>query len=78
MGVMIGYVAGAIIQKLQYLSSADQLKMFTLWSMGSLGHITTPQLGIMTPMLCLGLLISIDCIKPLTLLHLRENYARTM
>ena len=32
MGVMIGYVAGAIIQILQYLSSAEQLKMFTLWS----------------------------------------------
>ena len=78
MGVMIGYVAGAIIQILQYLSSAEQLKMFTLWSMGSLGHITTTQLGIMTPMLCLGLLISIVCIKPLNLLLLGENYARTM
>ena len=70
--------AGAIIQILQYLSSAEQLKMFTLWSMGSLGHITTTQLGIMTPMLCLGLLISIVCIKPLNLLLLGENYARTM
>ena len=78
MGVMIGYVAGAIIQILQYLSSAEQLKMFTLWSMGTLGHITTTQLGIMTPMLCLGLLISIVCIKPLNLLLLGENYARTM
>ena len=43
MGVMIGYVAGAIIQILQYLSSAEQLKMFTLWSMGSLSHITVTQ-----------------------------------
>ena len=46
--------------------------------MGSLGHITTTQLGIMPPMLCLGLLISIVCIKPLNLLLLGENYARTM
>ena len=71
MGVMIGYVAGAIIQILQYLSSAEQLKMFTLWSMGSLSHITATQLGIMIPMLCLG-------IKPLNLLLLGENYAQTM
>ena len=78
MGVMIGYVAGAIIQILQYLSSAEQLKMFTLWSMGSLGHITATQLGIITPMLCIGLLISVACIKPLNLLLLGENYARTM
>ncbi len=78
MGVMTGYVAGAIIQILQYLSSAEQLKKFTLWSMGSLGHITATQLGVMTPMLCLGLFISIACIKPLNLLLLGENYARTM
>ena len=44
MGVMIGYIAGAIIQILQYLSSAEQLKMFFLWSMGSLGHVTTTKL----------------------------------
>lgn len=75
---MIGYVAGAIIQILQYLSSAEQLKMFTLWSMGSLSHITTTQLGIMIPIVCIGLLISISCIKSLNLLLLGENYARTM
>ena len=78
MGVMIGYVAGAIIQILQYLSSAEQLKMFTLWSMGSLSHITAPQLGVMIPMLCIGLLFSVACIKSLNLLLLGENYARTM
>ena len=78
MGVMIGYVAGAIIQILQYLSSAEQLKMFTLWSMGSLSHITTNQLWIMIPVLLIGLLISVACIKPLNLLLLGENYARTM
>ena len=59
MGVMIGYVAGAIIQILQYLSSAEQLKMFTLWSMGSLSHITAGQLSIMIPVVCIGLLRSL-------------------
>lgn len=78
MGVMIGYVAGAIIQILQYLSSAEQLKMFTLWSMGALSHITVTQLSIMLPMLCIGILISVACIKPLNLLLLGENYAQTM
>jgi len=78
MGVMIGYVAGAIIQILQYMSSAEQLKVFTLWSMGSLGHITMTQLAIMTPVVCIGLVISIACIKSLNLLLLGENYAQTM
>lgn len=78
MGVMTGYVAGAIIQILQYMSSAEQLKVFTLWSMGSLGHITMTQLAIMAPIVCIGLVVSIACIKPMNLLLLGENYARTM
>lgn len=78
MGVMIGYVAGAIIQILQYMSSAEQLKVFTLWSMGSLGHITMTQLATMVPVVCIGLVISIACIKSLNLLLLGENYAQTM
>lgn len=78
MGVMIGYVTGALIQILQYLSSAERLKMFTLWSMGSLSHITAGQLWIMIPVLCIGLVLSIACIKSLNLLLLGENYARTM
>ena len=78
MGVMTGYVAGAIIQILQYMSSAEQLKVFTLWSMGSLGHITMTQLAIMAPIVCIGLVVSIACIKPPNLLLLGENYARTM
>ena len=78
MGVMTGYVAGAIIQILQYMSSAEQLKVFTLWSMGSLGHITMTQLAIMAPIVCIGLVVSIACVKPLNLLLLGENYARTM
>ena len=67
MGVMIGYIAGAIIQILQYLSSAEQLKMFFLWSMGSLGHV-----------ICVGVILSIYCIKALNLLLLGESYAQTM
>jgi iron complex transport system permease protein len=78
MGVMMGYVAGALIQILQYLSSAERLKMFTLWSMGALGHVTAGQLALMAPVVGIGLLLAVACVKPLNLLLLGENYARTM
>ena len=77
-GVMVGYIAGAIIQILQYLSSAEQLKMFTLWSMGSLGHITQVKLLLMLPVLCIGVVLAIISIKSLNLLLLGESYAQTM
>ena len=78
MGVMIGYIAGAIVQILQYLSSAEQLKMFFLWSMGSLGHVTTIKLFIMIPVVCIGTILSVYCIKALNLLLLGDSYAQTM
>ena len=78
MGVMIGYITRAIIQILQYLSSAEQLKIFFLWSMGSLGHVTITKLMIMTPVVFLGLLLAVVSIKALNLLLLGENYAQTM
>ena len=78
MGVMIGYITGAVIQILQYLSSAEQLKMFFLWSMGSLGHVTATKLMIMVPVICVGLVMAILSVKALNLLLLGENYAQTM
>ena len=78
MGVMIGYIAGAIVQILQYLSSAEQLKMFFLWSMGSLGHVTTIKLFIMIPVVCIGTILSVYSIKALNLLLLGDSYAQTM
>lgn len=78
LGIMLGYVIGAVIQILQYMSSAEQLKTFFLWSMGSVGHVTVSQLCIMLPLLAMGLLLSAVCIKPLNLLLLGEEYAQTM
>lgn len=77
-GVMFGYVASSIIQILQYLSSAEQMKMFFLWSMGALSNVTADRLFIMLPVIILGLVLSVISIKPLNLLLLGEEYARSM
>ena len=73
-GVMIGYVAGAVIQILQYLSSAEQLKLFTLWSMGSLGQVTLVKLWVMFPIVLTGMTLAVRNIKALNLFLLGENY----
>lgn len=77
-GVMFGYIAGAIIQILQYLSSADNLKMFSLWSMGAFSNVTVDKLMVMSAAILLGLILSVLCIKSLNLLLLGEEYAQTM
>lgn len=77
-GVMFGYIAGSVIQILQYLSSAEQIKMFFLWSMGALSNVTVDRLLIMLPVVALGLFLAVVSIKPLNLLLLGEDYARSM
>lgn len=78
LGMMFGSGIGSVVEILQYLSSEAALKSFVIWTMGSLGDVTGSQLALMLPVICAGLVLSIAVIKPLNLLLLGENYARTM
>ena len=78
LGIMIDSGVSAIVQFLQYLSNEEALKSFVIWTMGSLGDVTTSQLALVAPVIVAGLAISISVIKPLNLLLLGESYARTM
>lgn len=78
LGMMIGSAIGAVVEIMQYLSNENALKSFVVWTMGSLGDVTATQLQLVVPTIVAGLLIAIALIKPLNLLLLGENYARTM
>lgn len=78
LGMMFGSGISSVVEILQYLSSEAALKSFVIWTMGSLGDVTGSQLALILPILSAGLLLSVVVIKPLNLLLLGENYARTM
>ena len=78
LGMMIGSAIGAVVEILQYLSDENALKSFVVWTMGSLGDVTAAQLRLVVPAAVVGLLLAVALIKPLNLLLLGENYARTM
>ena len=78
LGMMIGSAVSAVVQILQYMSSEESLKSFVVWTMGSLGDVTTSQLWLVAPAIILGLAIAVALIKPMNLLMLGEPYARTM
>ena len=78
LGMMISSGVSAVVQILQYLSNEEALKSFVIWTMGSLGDVTANQLQLMLPAVLLGLVVSVAVIKPLNLLLLGEQYARTM
>ena len=78
LGMMFGSGVSSMVEILQYLSSEAAHKSFVIWTMGSLGDVTGGNLALMLPVITAGLVLSVAVIKPLNLLLLGENYARTM
>ena len=78
LGIMISSGVSAIVQILQYLSAEEALKSFVVWTMGSLGDVTTTQLALLLPAVAAGAALGVAAIKSLNMLLLGENYARSM
>ena len=78
LGMMFSSGIGAIVQILQYVANDESLKMFVVWTMGSLGDVTFNQLAVLIPSIATGLLLVVVTIKPLNLLLFGEEYAVTM
>lgn len=78
LGMMFGSAATALVEIMQYLSPEGAVKSFVVWTMGSLGGVTLSQLWVIVPVIVVGLVLSVLLIKPLNILLLGENYARTM
>lgn len=77
-GLMFGSAVSALVSILQYFSQAENIQAYVIWSFGSLGSLSWPELTIMIPIILLSLLFSILLSKPLNLLLLGEDYAESM
>ncbi len=77
-GLMLSSFTGAFVSVLAYVSTAEELKKFTFWNLGSLDSVTWNQLAFVVPILIFGLLLSFGINKPLNSLLLGEAYARTV
>ena len=63
---------------MQYYSEKVALKLFILWTFGSLGGVTWSQLYLLTPFVIIGVITSLFFAKKLNLLLLGENYAKSL
>ena len=57
LGMMFSSGIGAVVQILQYVANDESLKMFVIWTMGSLGDVTFNQLAVLIPSIIAGLLL---------------------
>ena len=75
LGIMLSSGISAIVSIMQYFSNDSLLKAYVIWTMGSLGNLTSPQLQVLLLSVSGGVLLSIITIKMLNALLLGENYA---
>lgn len=74
-GMMFGNFAGAIVSILQSVSNPDTLKLFITWTFGSLSAVGWEQMGVMAPLIAVGLFVALLLQKQLNVLLLGKNYA---
>ncbi|WP_408582855.1 iron ABC transporter permease [Myroides odoratimimus] len=77
-GLMFGSFANAIVGILTYFSSAEQLKRFAFWSLGSLGNLSWESITLFAIVVGIGVLGSMLLIRALDAMLLGDNYASSM
>ena len=77
-GVMIGFIASALVNLLQYTSNAHSLKAYVLWTMGSFAALDGVQISILCGLVVLGLVLAVMNIKDLSAILPGEAYAASI
>jgi len=77
-GIMLSSGISAIVSIMQYFSNETMLKAYVIWTMGSLGNLTSEQLVVLSISLSTGIILGILSIKMLNALLLGENYAASI
>ena len=77
-GVMIGYLATAIIGVLKFFSNEEDVKAFVVWGLGSFSRVSGDQMLLFVSIMVILLPLSMALIKPLNLLLLGDSYARSL
>ena len=77
-GVMIGYVATAIIGVMKYFSNEEDIRAYVVWGLGSFSRVSGNQMGLFVIMMLILIPLSMLTIKTLNILLLGEQYARNL
>lgn len=75
-GMMFGSIASALVNVLQNFSNPDSLKLFIVWTLGSLHSVGWSDMPFLLGVVIAGLIIVLCVLKPLNGLLLGEDYAR--
>lgn len=74
-GLMLAAATSSIMSVMQFVSRADDLQSYVIWTMGSVGNTSWNEIGVLSVIFFVGIVISGFLLKPLNSWLLGENYA---
>lgn len=77
-GLMVGYLASSAISLLNFFSTAEGVKSYMVWGMGSFGNVSSQQMMFFIPLALIALAASLLLVKPLNAMLLGEQYAENL
>ena len=77
-GVMIGYLANAIIGVLKFLAPDEDVKSFVVWGLGSFSRVSGDEMTLFVILMCILLPLSYLLVKPMNLMLLGDCYAANL
>lgn len=77
-GVMIGYIATAIIGVLKFFSNDEDIRAYVVWGLGSFSKVSGNQVYTFVTIMLVLIPLSFLLIKTLNLMLLGESYARNL
>lgn len=77
-GLMVGAATSSIVSVLQYLSKAEEMQVYILWTFGSLGGLNWQEIQILATVLLVGGTLAFTEIKSLNAWLLGDHYARSL
>ena len=77
-GVMIGYLATAVIGVLKFFSAEEDIKAYVVWGLGSFSRVSGNQMILFVILMSILLPLSMLLVKTMNLLLLGDGYARNL
>ncbi len=77
-GVMIGYLATAIIGVLKFFSAEEDIKAYVVWGLGSFARVSGDQMVLFVALMAVLLPLSMLTVKSMNVYLLGDAYARNL
>jgi iron complex transport system permease protein len=77
-GLMVGAGTSSIVSVLQYLSKAEEMQVYIVWTFGSLGGLNWKEIQVLAAILVIGICIAFGNIKSLNAWLLGDHYAQSL